>query len=102
MSHGFLVRSSLRRVLRAQRAAFAGDVAMQRVATTEILSRYRGNADAAVDDAEAIAGMLKMADETVEFLEGNVVQNALAEDGHYVLGEGAVKVEEVGVRRPGD
>jgi hypothetical protein len=86
---GTAVRSALRRLLRAQKKAFANDAPMQATAVAAIREQFA--AGAGVTDGSEAARLIGEAREAAEFLETNVVQNTLNEDGHYVPGPGGVR-----------
>jgi complex III assembly factor LYRM7 len=92
MSSGALsVRSALRRVLRAQRLAFANDAPMKAHAVAAIREQFR--AHPTVSDAAELDKLVAEAHEAAKFLEENVVQAALNERGNYVVDPAGMDVE---------
>jgi len=70
-----------RRILRAARVAFAGDVPMQRGSARAAREAFM---TPLTTEAE-LAGRLKEASLAVEFLEKNVVQAKLTQRGNYQI-----------------
>lgn len=88
-------RSALRRLIRAQRAAFKSDTEMQRTALSTIREQFRSNKDA---PPHKMPGLLKQVDDAVAFLQNNVVQAPLNERGNYTVD--ASRIDESQSRKP--
>jgi Complex 1 protein (LYR family) len=88
------VRGAMRRVLRAQRKAFANDEKMQRLAVDAIREQFRRHEAAVVDESE-LAKLLQESNEAASFLEGNVVQARLNDRGNYVIDPAAVELKSI-------
>jgi complex III assembly factor LYRM7 len=87
---GAAVRGALRRVLRAQRNAFANDEKMQRLAVDAIREQFRRH-ETVVGEAELVK-LVQEAHDAATFLEGNVVQAQLNDRGNYVVSPAAVEL----------
>lgn len=89
------ILGTYRSLLRAQRAAFAGDAPLQAAACRSIRDAFA--ADRGLADGAAVAAKLRDARDAVAFLANNVKQAPLTRRGHY-----AVDAAEVNdPRRPG-
>eukprot|EP00275_Glaucocystis_incrassata_P000489 EC119452.1.p2 GENE.EC119452.1~~EC119452.1.p2 ORF type:complete len:136 (+),score=14.77 EC119452.1:119-526(+) len=72
---------AFRRLLRAQRLAFEGDIEMLQRANYETRKAFLENSHER--DAEKLAAMLKEADEAVTFISTQIVQAVKSDDGNY-------------------
>lgn len=74
------IRSALRRLIRAQKAAFHGDNEMLQASMKTIRAEFRKNMTA---PAEQVPKMLEEIENGIVFLQNNIVQAPLNARGNY-------------------
>lgn len=94
-THAQASRSVLRRLIRAQRAAFEGDIDMQRTAMVTIREKFHLHRHANDDE---VPSLLEQAEEAISFLRNNVVQAPLNHRGNYTVD--AAQIDESKPREP--
>lgn len=78
--NGTAIRTTLRRLIRAQRTAFKGDRDMLQITAKTMREQFDNNKNAS---AEEVPRFLKEMDDAISFLEHNVVQAPLNSRGNY-------------------